>query len=54
MKRDPGLERQILLANEAYDGESRPGYADPSDLRGPDLQVKYHVILLGEAGVIMP
>lgn len=52
MKRDPDLERDILLAIEAYDGESRPGYADLSGLEAPDLQVKYHVVLLHEAGFI--
>lgn len=51
MKRDPDLERDILLAIEAYDGESRPGYADLSDLEVPDLQVKYQVVLLHEAGL---
>jgi len=52
MKRDPDLERDILLAIEAYDGESRPGYADLSSLEAPDLQVKYQVVLLHEAGLI--
>lgn len=28
MKRDPDLERQILLAIEAYDGISEPGHAE--------------------------
>jgi hypothetical protein len=36
MKRDSDLERQILLAIEAYDGEARPGYADLSSLEAPD------------------
>ncbi len=52
MKRDPDLERDILLAIEAYDGESRPGYADLSCLKAPELQVKYQVVLLHEAGLI--
>lgn len=52
MKRDPDIERNILLAIEAYDGESRPGYADLSGLEAPDLQVKYQVVLLHEAGLI--
>ena len=52
MKRDPDLERDILLAIEAYDGESRPGHADLSGLEAPDLQVKYQVVLLHEAGLI--
>lgn len=52
MKRDPDLERQILLAIEAYDGESEPGYADLSGPDGPELQVKYQVILLHEAGLV--
>lgn len=52
MKRDPDLERDILLAIEAYDGESRPGYADLSGLDASDLQVKYQVVLLYEAGLI--
>lgn len=52
MKRDPDLERDTLLAIETYDGESRPGYADLSRLEAPDLQVKYHVVLLHEAGLI--
>jgi hypothetical protein len=39
-RRDPDLERDILLAIEAYDGESRPGYIDISGLETPDLQVK--------------
>ncbi|WP_372922646.1 hypothetical protein [Roseovarius sp.] len=43
MKRDPDLERQILLAVEAYDGVSRPGYANLSGLEAPDLQVKHEV-----------
>ena len=52
MRRDPDLERQILLAIEAYDGESRPGYADLSGLDAPRLQVNYQVRLLAEAGLI--
>lgn len=49
MKRDPDLERQILLAIEAYDGESRPGYADLSSLKAPELQVKYQVAFCGKS-----
>ncbi|MGR3565052.1 MAG: DUF2513 domain-containing protein [Heliomarina sp.] len=52
MKRDPDLERNILLAIEAYDGESRPGYADLSGLDAAKIQVDYQVRLLDEAGLI--
>ena len=52
MKREPDLERDILLAIEAYDGESRPGYAGLSGLEAPDLQVKYQVVLLHVARLI--
>lgn len=52
MKRDPDLERDILLAIEAYDGEAAPGYADLSGLEAPELQVNYQVVLLHEAGLI--
>ena len=49
MKRDPDLEREILLAIEAYDGESRPGYADLSHFNAPRIQISYQVRLLDEA-----
>ena len=52
MKRDPDLERQILLAIEAYDGESRPGYADLSGLGATRLQINYQTRLLHEAGLV--
>lgn len=52
MKRDPDLEREILLAIEEYDGTSRPGYADLSNLEAATLQVNYQTRLLWEAGLI--
>lgn len=52
MKRDPDLERDILLAIEAYDGEAAPGYAALSGLKAPELQVNYQIVLLNEAGLI--
>jgi len=52
MKREPDLERQILFAIEAYDGESAPGYADLSHLDSSKLERDYHVVLLAEAGLI--
>ena len=50
--RDPDLERQVLLAVEAYDGESSPGYADLSSLGASELQINHQVRLLHEAGLI--
>jgi hypothetical protein len=52
MKRDPDLERQILLAIEAYDGESEPYYADLSGLPAARIQIDYQTRLLSEAGLI--
>lgn len=52
MKRDPDLEREILLAIKDYDGEAAPGYADFSGLEARGLQVNYQVVLRHEAGPI--
>lgn len=52
MKRDPDLERQILLAIEAYDGISEPGHAKVRHLAPTSHEADYHVLLLSEAGLI--
>lgn len=52
MKRDPDLERPILLVIESYDGETSPGYADLSGIAAPETQIDHHVRLLNEAGLI--
>ncbi|UMA67234.1 DUF2513 domain-containing protein (plasmid) [Roseivivax marinus] len=52
MRRDPDLEREILLAIESYDGEAAPGYANLGDLGAARIQVNYQVRLLDEAGLI--
>lgn len=52
MKRDPDLERQILLAIEAYDGISEPGHVEVRHLAATSHEADYHVLLLTEAGLI--
>ncbi len=52
MRRDPDLDRQILFAVEAYDGESPPHDVDLSGLDAPKIQKDYQIRLLSEAGLI--
>lgn len=50
MKRDPEIERQILLTLEAWDNRSnRP---DLSGIQADDFVVGYHLRLLGDVGLI--
>lgn len=53
MKRDPDLERDILLAVEAYDGVSGPRFAEIRHLASTPLEADYHALLLSEAGLIV-
>lgn len=52
MKRDPDLERDILLVVEAYDGVSGPRYAEIRHLASTPIEADYHALLLWEAGLI--
>lgn len=52
MKRDPDLEREILLAVEAYDGVSGPRFAEIRHLASTAREADYHALLLWEAGLI--
>ncbi|WP_299653944.1 DUF2513 domain-containing protein [uncultured Jannaschia sp.] len=52
MKRNPDLERKILLAVEAYDGVSEPYHAEVRHLASSHHVADYHVLLLAEAGLI--
>ncbi len=52
MKRDPDLERQILLAIEAYDGIFEPGHAEVRHLAATSHEADYHILLLTEAELI--
>lgn len=52
MKRNPDLEREILLLVEA-DNHDHPGFIDLSVIDGfSDHEKGYHVLLLYEAGLI--
>lgn len=53
MKRDPDLEREILLAIEAYDGESDPGYATFPDIDRARIEIDYHLRILQEAHLVV-
>lgn len=52
MKRDPDLERDILLAVEAYDEVSGPRCTEIRHLASTPLEADYRALLLWEAGLI--
>ncbi|MEP3636288.1 MAG: DUF2513 domain-containing protein [Paracoccaceae bacterium] len=50
MKRNPDLERAILIAMEANDGTRTP---DLSQVDADETEIHYHITLLNEAGLIV-